>query len=154
MFMGIPDDNQFMALARHRLGHPFPQLPKQPGCNKLLSAVAPTVARVIPHAAIASPSFCAGLRPLTPTPVPCGQSRETARRSELAGYASYGYCKSRSRYFWGFRLYLLCASDGMPIRFERAGAPGRRGRCSMGSTWRATPSPPTKTSLARSSTNR
>lgn len=27
-----------------------------------------------------------------------------------------------SRYFWGFRLYLLCAPDGMPIRFELAPA--------------------------------
>ena len=54
--------------------------------------------------------------------MPCGQSRETARRSELAGYAAYGWCKSHSRYFWGFRLYLLCAADGMPIRFELAPA--------------------------------
>jgi hypothetical protein len=59
---------------------------------------------------------------LDSTPVPCGQSRETARRSELAGSAAYGYCRSHSRYFWGFRLYLLCASDGMPIAFELAPA--------------------------------
>jgi hypothetical protein len=60
--------------------------------------------------------------------VPCGQSRETARRSELAGSAAYGWCKSHSRYFWGYRLYLLCASDGMPISFELAPAnvPERR----------------------------
>jgi Transposase DDE domain len=53
--------------------------------------------------------------------VPCGSSRETARRSELAGFASYGWCRSHSRY-WGFRLYLLCAPDGMPICFELAPA--------------------------------
>ena len=58
----------------------------------------------------------------TRTPVPCGQSRETARRSELAGFAAYGWCRSHSRYFWGFRLYLLCAPDGMPICFELAPA--------------------------------
>lgn len=29
-----------------------------------------------------------------------------------------GYCASHSRHFWGFRLYLLCAADGMPIRYE------------------------------------
>jgi hypothetical protein len=56
------------------------------------------------------------------TPVPCGQSRETARRSDLAGSAAYGWCQSHSRYFWGFRLYLLCAPDGMPICFELAAA--------------------------------
>ena len=72
--------------------------------------------------AVASPSFCDNLRLLDSTPVPCGQSRETARRSELAGHAAYGWCKSHSRFFWGFRLYLLCAPDGMPIRFELAPA--------------------------------
>jgi hypothetical protein len=82
----------------------------------------PTIARVITHPAVNSPSFCDNLRLLDSTPVPCGQSRETARRSELAGYAAYGWCKSHSRYFWGFRLYLLCAPDGMPIAFELAPA--------------------------------
>ena len=59
---------------------------------------------------------------LDSTPVPCGSSRETAKRSDFAGQAAYGYCASHSRYFWGFRLYLLCASDGMPIAFELAPA--------------------------------
>lgn len=54
--------------------------------------------------------------------MPCGQSRQTARRSELAGYGGYGWCRSHSRYFWGFRPYLLCAPDGMPIAFELAAA--------------------------------
>ena len=122
MFLGVPNDRKFLALARWRLGHLFPYLPKQPGYNKRLRALAPTIARVITHLAVGSPSFCDNLRLLDSTPVPCGQSRETARRSELAGLAAYGWCKSHSRYFWGFRLYLLCAPDGMPICFELAPA--------------------------------
>jgi hypothetical protein len=59
---------------------------------------------------------------LDSTPVPCGASRETVKRSELAGWAQYGYCASHSRYFWGLRLYLLCAPDGMPVCFCLAGA--------------------------------
>jgi len=122
MFMGLPNDRQFLAFARWRLGHLFRYLPQQPGYNKRLRALAPTIARVITDLALCSPSFCDGLRLLDSTPVPCGQSRETAQRSELAGYAAYGWCKSHSRYFWGFRLYLLCAADGMPIAFELAPA--------------------------------
>ncbi len=122
MFMGLPNDRQFLAFARWRLGHLFPYLPQQPGYNKRLRGLAATIARVITHLAVSSPSFCDGLRLLDSTPVPCGQSRETARRSELAGYAAYGWCTSHSRYFWGFRLYLLCAADGMPIAFELAPA--------------------------------
>lgn len=122
MFLGIPNDRKFLALAGWRLQHLFPYLPQQPGYNKRLRALAPTIARVISELALASPSFCDNLRLLDSTPVPCGQSRETARRSELAGHAAYGWCKSHSRYFWGFRLYLLCAPDGMPICFELAPA--------------------------------
>jgi hypothetical protein len=47
--------------------------------------------------------------------VPCAASRETVRRSALAGHAGYGYCKSHHRYFWGFRLYVLTAPDGLPV---------------------------------------
>jgi hypothetical protein len=122
MFLAIPNDRKFLALARWRLGHLFPYLPQQPGYNKRLRALAPTIARVISHLAVSSPSFCDNLRLMDSTPVPCGQSRETARRSELAGHAAYGWCKSHSRYFWGFRLYVLCAPDGMPICFELAAA--------------------------------
>ncbi len=49
------------------------------------------------------------------TPVPCGMSRPTIRRSDLAGWAGYGYCASHSRFFWGLRLYLVCTPTGMPI---------------------------------------
>lgn len=122
MFLAIPNDRKFLALARWRLSHLFPYLPKQPGYNKRLRALAPTIAAVITHLATGSPSFCDGLRLLDSTPVPCGRSRQTARRSELAGSAAYGWCKSHSRYFWGYRLYLLCAADGMPIAFELAPA--------------------------------
>jgi hypothetical protein len=122
MFLGIPDDRRFLATAGYRLGHLFPYLPQQPAYNKRLRALGPRIGQVIAHLAVTSPSFGDGLRLLDSTPVPCGRSRETARRSELAGYAAYGYCPSHSRYFWGFRLYLLCAPDGMPIAFELAAA--------------------------------
>ncbi len=122
MFLAVPNDRKFLAFARWRLGHLFAYLPKQPGFNKRMRALAPTIARVLLDLAVQSPSFYDNLRLLDSTPVPCGQSRETARRSELAGHAAYGWCASHSRPFWGFRLYLLCAPDGMPIAFELAAA--------------------------------
>jgi hypothetical protein len=44
------------------------------------------------------------------------------RRLEFAGHAAYGYSAAHSRPFWGFKLYPVCASDGMPIAFELAPA--------------------------------
>jgi hypothetical protein len=46
--------------------------------------------------------------------VECARSVETVRRSALADAADYGYCRSHSRYFWGFRLHGLFALDGTP----------------------------------------
>lgn len=115
-------ERRFLRLARKQLSHLFPYIPKQPGYNKRLRSLAPQICQVINHLAQISPSFCDQIRLLDSTPVPCGASRETVKRSELAGWAQYGYCASHSKYFWGLRLYLLCAPDGMPVYFCLAGA--------------------------------
>jgi hypothetical protein len=122
VLIGLPNDRQFLALAAYRLAHLFPYLPKQSGYSKRLRRLTPAIERTINYLAFSSPGWCDRLRLLDSTPVPCGQSRETVRRSEFAGVAGYGYCRSHSRYFWGFRLYLLAACDGTPIAFELAPA--------------------------------
>lgn len=128
VFLDCPNDRRFLAFARWRLRHLFPYLPKQPGYNKRVRALAPRIIAVVNALAFSSEAFCDRLWLLDSTPVPCGQSRETTRRSALCGHAAYGYCRSHSRYFWGFRLFLLCTPDGMPIGFELAPAntPERR----------------------------
>jgi hypothetical protein len=122
VLLAVPNDRQFLALARWRLVHLFPVLIDQSGYNRRLRGLAPEIGRCINYLAFISPSFCDRLRLLDSTPVPCGQSRETTRRSEFAGSAGYGYCRSHSRWFWGYRLYLITAGDGMPIGFELAAA--------------------------------
>jgi Transposase DDE domain len=122
ILLDVPGERHFLRFAICRLGHLFPYLPKQPGYNKRMHALAPQIVRLLNVVAFASPSWYDKIRLLDSTPVPCGASRETVKRSAFAGHAAYGYCASHSRYFWGFRLYLLCASDGMPIAFELAPA--------------------------------
>jgi hypothetical protein len=122
ILLDCPSERRFLRFAMCRLGHLFPYLPKQPGYNKRMRALAPQIVRLLNAIAFCSPSWCDNVRLLDSTPVPVGASRETVKRSEFAGHAGYGYCASHSRYFWGFRLYLLCAPDGMPIAFELAAA--------------------------------
>jgi hypothetical protein len=122
ILLDCPSERRFLRFAMTRLGHLFPYLPKQPGYNKRMRSLAPQIVRLLNAIAFASPSWCDNVRLLDSTPVPCAASRETVKRSDFAGYAGYGYCASHSRYFWGFRLYLLCAPDGMPIAFELAAA--------------------------------
>lgn len=78
VLLGMPNDRQFLALARWRLAHLFPELIDQSGYNRRLRGLAPQIGRTITYLAYISPSFCDGLRLLDSTPVPCGQSRETA----------------------------------------------------------------------------
>ena len=93
----------------------FPYVPRQSGYHKRLKAALPLLCQAIAVIAEQSPSFFDDLWITDATPVPCGTSRETAKRSELAGHAGYGYCASHSRYYWGVKLYLVCTGDGMPM---------------------------------------
>ena len=43
-------------------------------------------------------------------------------RSGLAGWAAYGYCASRSRWFWGLRLHLITAPSGLPVAYALTSA--------------------------------
>jgi hypothetical protein len=122
VLLDCPNERRFLRGAKRRLGHLFPYIPGQSGFNKRLRALAPQLLDAIALLARLSPSFCDRLRLLDSTPLPCAASRETVRRSQLAGLGGYGYCRSHSRWFWGFRLYLLCSPDGLPVGFELAAA--------------------------------
>jgi hypothetical protein len=115
VLLGARSERHWLRFVRERLGHLFPYVPGQAGYNKRLRAAAHHISLAIRHLAMRSPSWCDGLRLLDATPLPCGQSRETVKRSALWPYAAYGYDRSHSRWYWGFKLYLLCAPDGMPI---------------------------------------
>lgn len=112
--MGIPSDRRFLAVARKRLSHLFPELPAQPGFHKRRRRLSETIEWLVGVFASASPGAADDVVLLDSTPVECGRSRETAKRSELADAAGYGYCQSHSRFFWGMRLHLACAPDGTP----------------------------------------
>lgn len=56
------------------------------------------------------------------TPIECARSRETVKRSDLTGFAEYGYCASHSRYFWGLRLHLVSTLHGLPVGYALTGA--------------------------------
>jgi len=115
-------DRQFLAVAGRRLQHLFPLRPKHSGYHQRVRRLAPQIARALSMLACDTPHSDDQLRLLDSTPVPCAQSRTTVRRSEFAGIAGYGYCAAHSRWFWGFRLYLVCTTDGIPVGYELAPA--------------------------------
>ena len=82
--MDLSSDREFLAIARRRLSHLFPQLPKQPGYLKRRRRLADTIDWLTAVFAADSPGGRDAIVLLDSTPVECGRSVETARRSELA----------------------------------------------------------------------
>lgn len=115
VLLGARSEHHWLRMCDTRLGHLFPYLPKQPGSHKRLKAAAPLVCRAMEYLASVCPSGADEIRLLDATPIPCGTSRATAHRSELAGWANYGFCAAHSRWYWGLKLYLLTTRDGIPV---------------------------------------
>ncbi|MDQ2877365.1 MAG: IS982 family transposase [Actinomycetota bacterium] len=120
--LGYTSEARWLRHAREHLRHLFPYLPGQPGYNKRLRKLAGTMNWLIGLLARDTTMWTDDVWVVDSTPVECGRSRETARRSELAGWAEYGYCASHSRYFWGLRLHMLATLHGLPAGFALTGA--------------------------------
>jgi hypothetical protein len=120
--LGFSSQARWLRYARAHLGGLFPYLPKQPGYNKRLRAAADLIREVIRALATDTSWWTDDVWVADSTPVECGRSRETTKRSALAGWAAYGSCPSHSRYFWGLRLHLICTLQGLPVGFALAGA--------------------------------
>jgi len=84
VLLGARSEHHWLRLCYGRLGHLFPYLPKQPGYHKRLKKAAPLLAAVTGHPARQSPCWYDPVRLIDATPVPCGASRGTVKRSELA----------------------------------------------------------------------
>jgi hypothetical protein len=119
---GFTSEARWLRHARAHLVHLYPYLPRQPGYNKRLRAAAALLRHCIRVLAADTSVWTDDVWVVDSTPVECGRSRDAARRSDLAGWAEYGYCASHSRYFWGLRLHLMCTLQGLPVAFALAGA--------------------------------
>lgn len=120
--LGFTSEARWLRYAQAHLRALFPYLPQQPGYNKRLRKLVGTISWLIGVLGRDTSLFTDDVWIADSTPVECARSRETARRSELAGFAEYGYCASHSRYFWGLRLHLLCTLGGLPVGAALTGA--------------------------------
>jgi hypothetical protein len=111
------DERHWLRAAPALVGHLFPRLLSQPEYNRRLRVAADLMEAALRWLAQRTPSTAETLRLMDGTPVPCGASRTTAKRSDLAGWAGYGYDASHHRFYWGARLMLLIAPDGVVTGF-------------------------------------
>ena len=120
--LGYTSESRWIRYARVHLGHLFRYLPGQPGYNRRLRAAGGLITALTRLLAADTSLWADDVWVIDSTPVECGRSRDTARRSDLAGWAEYGYCASHSRYFWGLRLHLVATLGGLPVAFALTGA--------------------------------
>ena len=120
--LGFTSERRWLRYVAEDLAGMFPRRIGQSGYNKRVRKAFALFIRVIRMLAMDTSLWSDDVWVVDSTPVECGRSRETARRSDAAGWAEYGYCASHSRYFWGLRLHLVCTLTGLPVLFALAGA--------------------------------
>ncbi len=114
------DERHWLRAAPARVGHLFPRLLRQSEYNQRLKSAAPLMEAALRWLADQTPGSAEMLRLMDATPIPCGHSVITARRSDLFGWAGYGYCPSHSRWYWGAKLLLIVTCDGTVTGFALA----------------------------------
>ena len=114
------DERHWLRPAPRRVGHLYPRLLGQAEYNQRVKAAAPLMEAALRWQADQTPGSAEMLRLMDATPIPCGQSVVTARRSALFGHAGYVYCPSHSRCYWGSKLMLICTCEGTVTGFALA----------------------------------
>jgi hypothetical protein len=99
------------------VGHLFPRLLDQSEYNRRLRRLSGLMVETMRWLARRTDSVHDRVRLIDGTKIICGMSRETVKRSDLFGYCGYGYDKSHSAYYWGMKLMLLMAPDGLVTGF-------------------------------------
>ena len=120
--LGFRSERRWLRYASRHLAGLFSRQIGQSGYNKRLRKMIFLLMTVIRRLGMDTSLWTDDVWIVDSTPVQCGCSRETVTRSDLAGWAQYGYCASHSRYFWGLRLHLVCTLHGLPVMFAIAGA--------------------------------
>lgn len=120
--LGYTSERRWIRFADAHLRAMFPTPPGQSGYNKRIRALATTMVWLTRTLAAMTSVGDDCVWVADSTPVECGRSRETALRSEAAGFAEYGYCASHTRYFWGLRLHLVTTLHGVPVGWALTGA--------------------------------
>ena len=83
--LGFDDEARWVRHVRAGWRHLFPYLPQQSGYNKRLRRLGPVLVALIEHLAADTSVATDDVLVVDSTPVECARSRETVKRSDLAG---------------------------------------------------------------------
>lgn len=113
---GLASDRQFLGVVGSLLPGYFPHLPDQSQYNRRLRRLTPYLTTV--QLGVAELIATGRVRLADGTLLGCANYAGCAQRSEFAGHAAYGYCPSKSQWYWGVRLVLLTDRNGVPTGYD------------------------------------
>lgn len=114
--IGVPSDRQFLGLVGKLLPGWFPHLPDQSQYNRRLRRLTPWITTT--QLGVAELVSTGQVRLVDGTLLSCANYAGCAQQSLFAGSAGYGYCASKSQWYWGMRLLLICDRAGTPVGYD------------------------------------
>ena len=113
--IGISSDRQFLGLVERVLPGWFPHRPDQSQYNRRLRTLIELISVV--QQQLSRWLDTGGVRLADGTQLAVASYPGCQQRSQFAGFARYGYCKSHHRFVWGVRLVLLTDERGLPLGY-------------------------------------
>ena len=120
--LGFTSEARWLRYANSRLRGLFPYLPTQSGYNKRVRAAAGMLRAVIAHLVSCTSRCTDDVWVVDSTPVECGRSRETTKRSDLAGVGRIRVLRLAFALLLGTASASVCALSGLPVAFALTGA--------------------------------
>jgi Transposase DDE domain len=114
--MGVSSDRQFLGVIGKVLSGWFPDLPDQSQYNRRLRRLTPWITTT--QLGVAELISSGQVRLVDGTLLGCANYAGCAQRSLFAGDAGYGYCASKSQWYWGMRLVLMSDRNGVPVGYD------------------------------------
>jgi hypothetical protein len=114
--IGVPSDRQFLGLVGELLPGFFPHLPEQSQYNRRLRRLTPWITTT--QLGVAELVATGQVRLVDGTLLACANYAGCAQQSLFAGSAGYGYCASKSQWYWGMRLVLMSDRNGVPVGYD------------------------------------
>ena len=114
--IGVPSDRQFLGVVGKLLPGFFPDLPDQSQYNRRLRRLTPWITTT--QLGVAELIVSGQVRLVDGTLLGCANYAGCAQQSLFAGHAGYGYCPSKSQWYWGMRLVLMSDRNGVPVGYD------------------------------------
>jgi len=117
-FLQFKAERKFLGFMHGNYLDMFPDMVDQGQFNRRSRALRLIVDKLRSHFADSFGAQLASLYVLDTEPVPVVGYKRPKEKSDFFGSAEYGYCKSKSLHYWGYKCVMLVTADGIPVAFE------------------------------------